>query len=175
MVNGDYMGTGGLRIVKKVDEICITNPGSFRIDIQEAIDGGKSDPRNAGIAGMFHHVKVGTKTGKGVPDIYEVWKEKGWKAPQLKERFRPDRITLKLPLYVEEEENPKENHLPGMQAYREKVMDYVTKVVKIGMREANLLLELSEAESSFVLEGMVADGILVRCPAEDQMEYQLKI
>ncbi len=175
MVNGDYMGTGGLHIVKKADEICITNPGSFRIDIEEAIDGGKSDPRNAGIAGMFNRVKVGTHTGKGVPDIYAVWKEKGWKAPQLKERLRPDRITLKLPLYVEEEPDPGESHLPGMQEYREKVMDYVTKVVKIGRKEAKELLELGEEESLLVLEGMVADGILIQCQVEKRIEYQLKI
>lgn len=175
MVNGDYMGTGGLHIVKKTDEICITNPGCFRIDIQEAIDGGKSDPRNACIAGLFNRVKVGTHTGKGVPDIYEVWKKKGWKAPQLKERFRPDRITLKLPFYVEEEREETESHLSGMQEHREKVMDYVTKVVKIGLKEAKALLQLKEEESLLVLEGMVADGILIHCSTQEQVEYQLKI
>lgn len=175
MVNGDYMGSGGLHIAKKQDEIVITNPGSFRIDIQEAIDGGKSDPRNAGIAGMFNRVKVGTYKGKGVPDIYRVWKEKGWMAPRLQERLRPDRITLRLPFSMEKQEEARTKYLPGMQEYREKVMDYVTKVIKIDGKEINLLLGLNEEEGFMVLERMVADGILVRCDGEEQRVYQLKI
>lgn len=174
MINGDYMGAGGLSIIKKKDEICITNPGSFRIDVQEAIDGGTSDPRNAVIAKIFNRIKVGTHTGKGVPDIYKVWQEKGFKPPQLKERLRPDRITLKLPLSVNDREE-QEKHLPGMQKYREPIIDYVTSVVKIGLSEASFLLKLPAQESQRILESMVSEGILVRCPTEEEMQYQLKI
>ena len=45
LVNADYYGRGGVVIVKKRGEITLTNPGSFRIGIDEA-KSGFSDPRN---------------------------------------------------------------------------------------------------------------------------------
>ena len=174
MINGDYMGNGGLSIVKKKDEICVTNPGSFRIDIQDAVEGGKSDPRNAVIANIFNRIKVGTQSGKGVPDIYKVWKERGLRMPTVKERLKPDRITLKLPLDVSVGEEQKK-YLSGMQKYQEMVIDYVTNAVTIGLPEVNSLLKLSREECQMVLDSMVEDGILVLCPVEKELVYQLKI
>lgn len=173
MVNGDYAGTGGLAIIKKKDEICITNPGSFRIDIQEAIDGGRSDPRNAVIAGLFNRVKVGTHTGRGVPDMYEVWQRKGWKAPQIKEHIKPDRITLKLPLYKDNDSERTENIVAGKQEYQEKIIEYVTRMIRIDSSETGKLLGVSDNEAVKLLAQMKEAGILSLM--EDRKTYHLKI
>ena len=46
MFNADYYGRQGLVIIKKKNEIVLSNPGGFRVDIDEAKSGGISDPRN---------------------------------------------------------------------------------------------------------------------------------
>lgn len=173
MVNGDYMGSGGLIIVKKQDEICITNPGSFRMDILEAVNGGKSDPRNIRIAKLFYLVKVGTRTGKGVPDMYRVWNRKGWRMPEIQERFRPDRITLKLPLAAGRTDGAKKDVLFGMQEYKDAVLDYVTWAIYVNGKEAGEELGLNAQEAEAVLAQMAEEGILVR--AKNGAGYRLKI
>ncbi len=173
MVNGDYMGSGGLVMVKKPDEICITNPGSFRIDIQEAVDGGKSDPRNTGIAKLFNLVKVGTRTGKGVPDMYAVWSRKGWRMPEIQERFKPDRITLKLPLAAGSAAGKKTDSLIGLQEYQEAILDYVTWAIYVNEEDVESAIGISEAEAGAVLGRMEADGILIR--TKEKAGYRLKI
>ena len=170
MMNGDYMGSGGLTVIKKQDEICIANPGSFCIDILEAINGGKSDPRNRRIAKLFHLVKVGTRTGAGVPDMYRVWNEKGWRMPEIQERFRPDRITLKLPLAAGREEQRQDSWM-RMQEYKDAVLDYVTWAIYINGKDAGEELKISRQEAETVLAAMEEEGILVRT----RDGYRLKI
>lgn len=173
MVNGDYMGSGGLVIIKKQNEICITNPGSFRIDIQEAVNGGKSDPRNARIAKLFNLVKVGTRAGKGVPDMYAVWERKGWKPPEIQERFKPDRITFKLPLAAGGVLEKRTDSLRGMQEYREMILDYVTRAIHIDGSDVENVLKINCQEADKVLQQMTEEGILVN--TQDGMGYRLKI
>ncbi len=170
MVNGDYMGSGGLVMIKKQDEICITNPGSFRIDIQEAVNGGRSDLRNVGIARLFHLVRVGTRTGNGVPDLYKVWSGKGWKIPEIQERLKPDRITFKLPLAAGEKSR---DSLFGRQEYREAILDYVTWAIYVAEKDVADILGTGRQEAAELLQRMLEDGILVR--ARDREGYRLKI
>lgn len=171
MMNGDYMGTGGIVIIKKKEELSITNPGSFRIDIKEAVNGGESDPRNALLAKLFNLVKVGTRTGKGVPDMYAVWETQGWKPPKITERFGPDRITLKLPL--QRNGSKEENGLTESREYREKIMDYVTRNIHVTGKETGELFHIGEEEACRILKRMEEDGILSR--SQDKEIYHLKI
>lgn len=60
------------------------------------IKGGISDPRNKGLMKMFNIVAVGERTGSGVPSIFDVWNNQGWKEPTIKEQFGPDRTVLTL-------------------------------------------------------------------------------
>lgn len=47
---------------------------------------------------MFNLINIGERAGSGVPDIYSVWKEQGWKEPTVIEQYAPDRTILTLPL-----------------------------------------------------------------------------
>lgn len=38
------------------------------------------------------------RAGSGVPDIYSVWEQQGWKQPEVIEEYGPDRTILKLSL-----------------------------------------------------------------------------
>ena len=96
MINADYYGRQGVVIVKERNQIVLSNPGGFRIDIEAAKSGGVSDPRNAALIKMFNLVNIGERAGSGIPNIYSVWKKQGWKLPVLSESYDPDRITLSL-------------------------------------------------------------------------------
>ena len=45
---------------------------------------------------MFNLIGIGERAGSGVPDIYSVWEQQGWKQPEVLEEYGPDRTVLKL-------------------------------------------------------------------------------
>ncbi len=96
LIHADYYGRRGIVIDKEFRKITFSNPGIFRIDIDEAIAGGISDARNAIIFNMFSLINVGERSGIGLCDVFSTWKEYGYKEPELVESIAPDRITITL-------------------------------------------------------------------------------
>ena len=64
--------------------------------ILKILKGGISDPRNKALMKMFNLIGIGERAGSGVPDIYSVWEQQGWKQPEVAEEYGPDRTILKL-------------------------------------------------------------------------------
>ena len=85
-------------IIKKSDVITLSNAGDFRIEVETAISGGVSDPRNSALIKMFNLIEVGERAGSGIPNIFNVWNKQGWGAHVITEGFDPERITLSLTL-----------------------------------------------------------------------------
>ncbi len=83
-------------IVKTPDTITISNPGNFRIELDEAKSGGISDPRNASLMKMFNLINIGERAGSGIPTIFQACIKQGWKEPIILEEFDPARTTLTL-------------------------------------------------------------------------------
>lgn len=98
LIHADYYGRRGIVIEKDFKTIKISNPGTFRINIAEAIDGGISDARNAKIFNMFALVKVGERSGMGLCDLYETWEQYGYVQPRIEETLDPDRVSITLKL-----------------------------------------------------------------------------
>ena len=69
LVNADYYGRGGVVVIKKRESVTLSNPGSFRIGIDEAISGGFSDPRNGTMLKMLNMIDIGERAGSGIPNI----------------------------------------------------------------------------------------------------------
>ncbi|WP_044975170.1 ATP-binding protein [Ruminococcus sp. HUN007] len=69
---------------------------------QQMLHGGISDPRNKTLMKMFNMIGIGERAGSGIPDIYQVWENEGWKLPVVEERYNPDRTILLLE-FVENE------------------------------------------------------------------------
>lgn len=86
---------------RRLDKIRIANPVAFCINVQEALVGGVSDPRNESLIKMFNLINVGERAGSGSPSIRTVWQKQGWQVPEIVEAFNPDRTTLLLPLTPE--------------------------------------------------------------------------
>ena len=69
--NADYSLPGGVKMVFAPNEVAIRNPGLFVIDLQNALYGGLSVPRNAGVASIFRSIHYGEKAGTGIPAMAE--------------------------------------------------------------------------------------------------------
>lgn len=103
LVNADYYGRGGVVVVKTNGYITFSNPGTFRIDVDAAIGGGVSDPRNSVLMKMFNMIDIGERAGSGIPNIFRVWKEQGWQEPIILQMTEPDRTRLILYLLQAED------------------------------------------------------------------------
>lgn len=101
LIHADYYGRRGIVIDKEFRKVTIANPGTFRIDIDEAIAGGISDARNSKIFNMFSLINIGERSGIGLCDVYSAWKSNGYKKPEFIESVDPDRITLTLEIEVD--------------------------------------------------------------------------
>lgn len=96
LIHSDYYEKRGLVVEQFASEIKISNPGAFRINISEALNGGLSDARNATIMKMFTLLSIGEHAGSGLYRIYSTWEDNGEEKPILQERFNPDRTVLIL-------------------------------------------------------------------------------
>lgn len=96
LVNTDFYLPRGVVIKKDADSIIMENPGSIRTGKNQMLKGGISDPRNKALMKMLNMIGIGERAGSGVPDIYSVWENQGWVAPEVIEEYAPDRTILKL-------------------------------------------------------------------------------
>lgn len=103
LTNADYYGRRGLVALWTPDKIELANPGGFRVDVDKALVGGVSDPRNAAMLKIFSFVEIGERAGSGLPKIHDGWTSCGYEPPRYKESFDPDRTTLVLPLKKEKQ------------------------------------------------------------------------
>ncbi len=92
--NGHYIGQP--TTPKAMFGITMSNPGSFRIELDAAKSGGVSDPRNGTMLKMFNLIDIGERAGSGIPNIFRVWREQGWAAPTFTEQLEPERTILSL-------------------------------------------------------------------------------
>ncbi|MBQ7916130.1 MAG: winged helix-turn-helix transcriptional regulator, partial [Firmicutes bacterium] len=96
LIHADYYGRRGVVIDKEFQKITISNPGTFRISIEEAVAGGISDARNSKIFNMFSLIDVGERSGSGVCDLFNTWQENSLSSPSITEMMDPDRVTMVL-------------------------------------------------------------------------------
>lgn len=96
VIHANYFGSHGVVVERTPETITIANPGSLRVGLRNAMDGGSSDPRNTRLFKLFSLIKQGKGMGRGIANIRHVWAEQGWEAPLLSENYNPDRTVLRL-------------------------------------------------------------------------------
>lgn len=185
VINADYYGRQGLVIVRRPSELVFSNPGSFRIDIQDAVSGGISDPRNTTLIKIFNLINIGERSGSGIPMIYSVWKREGWKRPTLEETFNPDRSSLRLAFEIREEasisyvsEKASIYHVDKtiskrLLAYRLLIMDYVEEHGSVSTQELLGVLGLESTQVRKILREMAADDLLIAQGGNRNRRYQM--
>lgn len=188
LVNADYYGSRGLVIIKQKDSITISNPGGFRIDIQTAISGGVSDPRNAALIKMFNLINIGERAGSGIPNIYRIWRKQGWQEPTIAENFEPERISLVLPLEKSADKKPlietadkkaliktaDKRKSAKAKGQCEEIITYLTIHVSAKNSDLAKLLGLKPTRVRELLKGLIAEGIVVSEGDRKNRVYKLK-
>ncbi|MCD7708598.1 MAG: hypothetical protein LUI02_01840 [Clostridiales bacterium] len=96
LVNADFYGVRGVVVRKEPNKLVFENPGSIRTGKKQMRRGGESDPRNKGLMKMFNLINIGERSGSGVPNIFDVWRDEGWTEPVIEEQFDPDRTVVTL-------------------------------------------------------------------------------
>lgn len=187
IINADYYGRQGLVIVKKRDTITFSNPGNFRIDIEDAKSGGISDPRNTTLIKMFNLIDIGERAGSGIPNIYSIWDKQGWEAPIITEGFEPPRITMSLSVLTDEkvivtddkkvtikgdDKKAEKNKMSDLQ--KETIIEYLTDHVSARSSELAELLGVKSTRIKNLLSALIADGVIVAEGANRNRTYRLK-
>lgn len=90
-VHADFYGRQGLVIQKSEEGYRLSNPGTVRISISEAVEGGISDPRNGIMLKIFSLIEFGERAGSGLSGIYNRW-EKVYHTPVKIEETHKDGV-----------------------------------------------------------------------------------
>lgn len=167
LINADYYGRQGIVVIKKQNSIKFSNPGTFRIDIQEVRVGGVSDPRNTTLMKMFNLIDIGERAGSGIPNIYSVWKEQGWDTPTIAETFDPERSELLLPLekfagkkLTEKTGEKKPAKKIGEKRVNE-IIEYLKSCDSAKTIDIANAIGLKESMTKEYLNKLVSDGVVV--------------
>lgn len=165
LVHADYYGRGGIVITEKPGLITMANPGTMRIEVDAAVTGGVSDPRNSTLLKMFNLIDVGERTGSGIPNIFRVWKEEGWAAPHYQESTAPDRTVLFLPLSKAESGETLRRKSSGKPTIREQVKDsiiaYLTDHPEGKTADIAAYVGLGSSRTRAYLKDLLDEGIIV--------------
>ena len=184
LIHADYYDRRGLVIQKWPDKIRIANPGAFRINVQEALVGGVSDPRNESLIKMFNLINVGERAGSGLPSIRTVWQKQGWQEPEIVESFNPDRTTLVLPLAAnkvaaksgDKKVAAKSGGKPGSisEKRRNDILQYLTDTPEASSTQIADAIGLQVSRTKMYLAELVASGAIVAEGSSRARKYRLK-
>lgn len=176
LVHADYYGRQGLVIIKKRDSITISNPGSFRIEVDAAKSGGVSDPRNGAMLKMFNLIDIGERAGSGIPNIFCVWREQGWAAPVITEQLEPERTILSLTFEKTSDKKRAINRSNPTIYSRQKqsVIEYLTREIQADCKAIANLLGISTPRARAVLTKMAKEEIIITEGGNRNRTYKLK-
>ena len=96
LIHADYHGRQGIVVEKRFNEIQVSNPGTMRISKEVAIEGGRSDPRNAQVFNIFSLIGIGERSGTGLSNLYALWEQHGFAAPLIREEFDPEKTIVSI-------------------------------------------------------------------------------
>lgn len=162
LIHADYYDRRGLVIQKWPDKIRIANPGAFRINVQEALVGGVSDPRNESLIKMFNLTNVGERAGSGLPSIRTVWQKQGWQEPEIVESFNSDRTTLVLPLAANKVAAKSGGKSSSISEKRKNdILQYLTDTPEAGSTQIADAIGLQVSRTKMYLAELAASGAIV--------------
>ena len=180
LVNADYHGCGGIVVSKGHQKITLSNPGSFRVPLDNAKNGGVSDPRNATMARMFRLIDVGEYTGGGIPNLYRVWKAEGWPEPVFTESVSPDRVSLTLHMTRHSHNSSRKTTTGGKQvplgalSQCQLLIDHLTDHPTSDLFALSNALGVSLSRTESLLQQLADEGIVVVETDQGNRLYKLK-
>ena len=154
LIHADYDENGSTTIISGKDSIIFSNPGSFRIDIEVARQGGISDTRNPTLCTMFSLIDVAERAGIGLESIFRAWDNAHLGQPKLHETLSPARSILELPLIKEDmlsEQTPE-------YVTAQKVLDYIRALGPISLPALSKVMETSASSLRPIISKLVSEG-----------------
>ena len=193
LIHANYYDLRGVVIHRSLGEISYANPGVMRISVSDALTGGISDPRNVVLVKLFNLINIGERAGSGIPSIYSTWKEQGWKDPELKVQYNPDRTILTLTMLstsdtimesaiepVESAIEPVEPAIEpmepaiGAQNVEQVILEYLKNNKSCKASDMYELLNLKPSRVREYLTQLVSDGIIEAEGVNRYRTYRLK-
>lgn len=104
LVHADYYGGGGIVIEKEKGLFRFSNPGLFRISLEQALEGNISNLRNPNLFKMFILIGLCKRTGSGLKGIETIWRGHGEDAFHLIQDVESERTILTLCMNKDSEE-----------------------------------------------------------------------
>ncbi len=170
LIHADYYGRRGVVIEKKPGQMVFSNPGTFRIDVQEAIAGGVSDARNARIFNMFSLINVGERSGTGICDVFSTWKANGLTKPRITETLDPDRVS-----FVLEGDFSRLGQDEGAgESTEQRILKILADSPELTLKEISLRLPLPLPNVKYYMRKLQDDGSIVRVGSKYQGRWQVK-
>ncbi len=173
LVNADYPGNCGIAVSLSRKGIVLSNPGSFRIGLDSALSGGRSDVRNMEMLHMFNLVRERESAGRGIPHILHAWKERGWKEPEFTENFNPDEIVLYLSFEKEKRKSPPNGEI-ALPEIRDGIVDYLMEHIRCGIDEICRYMGISQDAAEDAMKRLIEEDIVTATGSEDGEMYCLK-
>ena len=184
LINADYHGLRGVVIRKEADKLILANPGYVRTGKKQMRLGGESDPRNKALMKMFNLINIGERAGSGVPNIFNVWEDEGWKEPVIEERFDPDRTVLTLSFKKKSteksdrkkatEKSDRKKVTEKTQAQYDTILAFMEDGVWYKASELVDVLGVKETRTKALLRALVGDDLLVDNGVTKGRKYKKK-
>lgn len=175
LIHADYNCTGKIEIGINNGIITISNPGTFRIDVEKAKSGGVSDPRNQAISNMFNKIKIGTGTGSGISSIYGICQKRKWPAPIITENTIPPQTTLTI--FTRDNFNNlinKKKSIAENTVKQAAIINYLTENITAKNSQIAALLNISTITSRKLLKQLENNNIIVHSGKTKGRLYRLK-
>lgn len=101
VVNADYRGRTGIVVELRPGTVLVRNPGTFRIPLPMALEGGYSDPRNQTVSSMLSYIGMVEHAGSGIHRMVGACRESGLPDPEFREVYSPDATSVTVRLVPE--------------------------------------------------------------------------
>ena len=151
LIHADYHGRRGVVVERRPDRLTTMNPGSFRVPIDQAVRGGRSDPRNPTVMKMLMLTGMVERAGSGMSVIMGACRELGAGTPKFTEETDPDTVTCTMPI------SPSSSG-----CVTERVLSMIVRDSKASINSMSDALGVPRSEVVGAVNALKADGVLRR-------------
>ena len=151
LIHADYHGRRGVVVERRPDRLMTMNPGSFRVPIDQAVRGGRSDPRNPTVMKMLMLTGMVERAGSGMSVIMGACRELGAGTPKFTEETDPDTVTCTMPI------SPSSSG-----CVTERVLSMIVRDSKASINSMSDALGVPRSEVVGAVNALKADGVLRR-------------
>ena len=181
-VHSDFSVNANLLVKHVKNTFVFSNPGTLLITKAQYYKGGQSVCRNKSIQKMFMMLGAAEKAGSGVDKIMKGWRDSNWNTPYIDTSFRPDIVTLYLPMVSLLDDDVKEGLIDIFGRSVLHIEHNKLQVLALALTEdyvtnerLRYALSIHKADIHTLLKDMCNDGYLIVSGRGRGTKYHLPI